>query len=41
MGGSTVIVDVRGEKRSRTMENHATFSRINEMEETKEDGREG
>lgn len=41
MGGSKVIIDLRGEKHSHTMEKHATCSRINEMKETKEDRREG
>lgn len=37
---STGIIYLRGEKHSYTMENHATFSRHNEMKETKEDRRE-
>lgn len=40
MGGFIVIIDLRGEKYSHTMEKYATYSRINELKETKEDRRE-
>lgn len=37
MGRFIVVLDLRREKYSHTMEKHTIYSRINELKETKED----